>query len=691
MRARGGGGRCAARVLGLLVAAACGCGEGSPGEPPTRVVVITLDTTRADALGAYGQPLPVTPRIDALAAEGVVFEQVAASTPSTLPSHATLFTGRQPFAHGVRSNFGYRLPDDAWTLAEMLRERGFATRAEVASRVLASGQGLAQGFAGYGEPMRSSPLEAQARGDRSPAQRSAEEISDAALAFLRENAGRPFLLWLHYFDPHDPYEPPEPFRSEIADPYLAEVRRVDHAVGRVVDEIERLGLRASTLVAIAADHGEGRGEHGEETHALFVYETTLRVPLVLWGGGVPRGVRVASLVRLVDVLPTLLDLLGVPAPAGLDGVSLRPLLASPERDPGLVAYGESVEPASLFGGDLLRSLREGRMKYVHKLRPELFDLAADPAEKRSLAEERPQEILRLRARLEQVLAEARPADAARAGLDPAQVDALRALGYVGGGAAPTLGESLALHGPDARDLTLDFKLFSLAWGSLLGGDPARAEPLFRNLAARHPKSELALEGLLVSLRALGRSSEEIPLLRSATLALPAQGALRVRLGARLREAGQGDLAEGALRDALALDRCNEAARLLLADLLLERGRHAEEVALLEGPQECPASPALRNALAFALATLPEPKLRDGARALALASEVVAAGGGASPDYLDTLAAAYAELGRFDEAVALQRRALALVEGRGAPDGFVASLRAHLARFEAREPIREPEP
>ena len=296
--------------------------------------MITLDTTRADALGAYGQALPVTPRIDAMAAEGVLFEQVSASAPSTLPSHATLFTGRQPFSHGVRSNFGQGLRDEARTLAEILAERGIATRAEVAAPVLASRLGLAQGFAVYAEPTGVAELESLARRDPSRGQRSAEEITDSALAFLRENAHRPLLLWLHYFDPHDPYEAPEPYRSEISDPYLAEVRRVDDAVGRLLAEIERLGIRESTLVALTADHGEARGEHGEETHSFFVYESTLRVPLVLWGDGVPRGVRVASLVRLVDVLPTLLDLLGIPAPEGIDGVSLRALLDEPRGDLG---------------------------------------------------------------------------------------------------------------------------------------------------------------------------------------------------------------------------------------------------------------------------------------------------------------------------------------------------------------------
>lgn len=679
------------RAAGLVGAVALGCG-GSPA--PTRLVVITLDTTRADAFGAYGQPLPVTPRMDALAAGGTLFERVAASTPSTLPSHATLFTGQQPFAHGIRSNFGHRLPDAARTLAEILRERGFETRAEVSAPVLAKGLGLDQGFAGYGEPPLLEHLEALVRGDRSRRTRSAEEITEAALAFLRENADRPFLLWLHYFDPHDPYEAPEPFRSQIADPYLAEVRRVDEAVGRVADEIERLGLREHTLVAITADHGEALGEHGEERHSFFVYESTLRIPLVLFGGGVPRGVRVASLVRLVDVLPTLLDLLGVPAPEGIAGVSLRPLLEDPRRDLGLAAYAESIEPVVLFGGDVLRALRVGRLKYVHKVRPELFDLDADPGETRNLAGELPEAVGRMRAGLEELLPSSTPDQAASFPIDAARIAELQALGYVGGGPAPQIEDeraSLVLHGPDPRDLTSDVKLFGLAWGTLLRNQPARAEALFRDLVARHARSELALEGLTASLAAQGRDAEQIPLLRAGIEAFPVRASLRVRLAALLRGGGEVEEARELLQQALEGDPCHSAARLLLADIERERGRHAEELALLEGPDGCRSSASLQNALAFALATLPDDRLRDGARALELARSAIEATAGANPDYLDTLAAAYAELGRFDEARAEQQRALALVEGRDVPEGFVASLRAHLALLEAGRPIREPVP
>jgi arylsulfatase A-like enzyme len=305
-------------TLCLLASALCvlACGpdaERSSGSSsaavsgPLNVLVVTLDTTRADALGAYGQSLPVSPRIDAMAADGVLFEQAVASVPSTLPSHSTLFTGKQPYAHGVRSNGGYRLSDANLTLAEVLRTRGYRTHAEIAAPVLASKTQLDQGFDDYRDPKASRSilelLDRNRGGWLGGAQRPADEISRNGIEFLRESVGSPFLLWLHYFDPHVPHDPPEPFKSQVpASDYHAEIRRADHHVGLVLDELERLGLRERTIVVLTADHGEGLDEHDEETHSFFVYDTTMRVPLVFWGAAaIPRGRRVASLVRLVDV------------------------------------------------------------------------------------------------------------------------------------------------------------------------------------------------------------------------------------------------------------------------------------------------------------------------------------------------------------------------------------------------------
>jgi arylsulfatase A-like enzyme len=266
-------------AAGAILAAGCallGCGDAAQREarledPRRNVLVITLDTTRADALGAYGQPLPATPRIDAAAADGTVFEQVRSSSPSTFPAHASLFTGQHPYAHGVRANAGYVLADESTTLAERLRDAGWRTGAEVAAMVLGRFQRLDQGLDSYGDP-----LSADEGGGA--ATRDAIDVTDQGLAFLREYRHEPFFLWLHYYDPHSPFVPPAPYSDLFPDdPYLGEVRFVDDQVGRVLDEIQALGLRDQTLVAITSDHG-ARGRH---PHILRLRQHHARSPGVV--------------------------------------------------------------------------------------------------------------------------------------------------------------------------------------------------------------------------------------------------------------------------------------------------------------------------------------------------------------------------------------------------------------------------
>jgi arylsulfatase A-like enzyme len=682
--------------IALVVALACGP-AGPPGSPrPISLVIVTLDTTRADALGAYGQEPSVTPRIDSMAATGLLFEHVVASVPSTLPSHVSLFTGQQPFVHGVRSN-SQRVSPSSETLPEILAREGWRTAAFVAAPVLGGATGLDEGFALYSDPQASRSV-VQALVDltrgRGRITRDAEEVTGAAIDFLRENGERPFFLWLHYFDPHQPLDPPERFRQGIPDPYLAEVRRVDHHVGLVLDEIESSGLRDRTLVVLTADHGEGRGEHGEGTHSWFVYDSTMRVPLVLWGAPlVPRGARVASLVRLVDVAPTVLDLLGLPPLATAQGTSLAALLEDPSADLGLAGYGESIELAAAFGDDVLRFVREGRWKYVHKRSPELFDVVADPGELHDRSAERPEVARRLRALLESLLADAPepPADTAAA-LGEEELAALVALGYAAGPVPEGRegGERLDASGPDATTRTDDIRRLERAWGQLLEGQLRAAELGFRSLSEHNPQSAAILSGWIEASLRLGDDAGVIPLLRRAIELDPASVGRRVQLGTKLRATGDARGAEALWREALELEPCSAGARLALSDLLRAEGRQRERLELLAGGDDaCRDSVKIRNALAWALATVPDAALRDGARALALARAAVAETDGRHPDYLDTLAAAYAETGRFEQAVAAQRRALAILEGFEVPPEIRADYESHLASLESGRPVREP--
>jgi arylsulfatase A-like enzyme len=696
-------------LLPLLLVWGCGPGDEpaseAPAQPPPKrslplnFVIITLDTVRADALSAYGQKLPSSPRIDALAAEGLLFEQALASAPSTLPSHASLFTGKHPYAHGVRSNFGYSLAEENVTLAEVLGSRGYRTAAEVAAPVLSRQRMLAQGFATYRDPGDTETilerLEAQEEG-RKRLLRSAEEITRAGLDFLRQNADRPFLLWLHYFDAHRPYQPPAEFQQQIPEsPYHAEVARLDHSVGLIADEIERLGMRERTLVVVTSDHGEGRGDHGEESHSFFVYDSTIHVPLIFWGAdAVPRGQRVSGLVRLVDVAPTLLDLVGAPLPAGMQGVSLRPLLQNPGLDLALTGYGESIEPASNFGASTLRFIRLGRWKYIHKLEPELYDVVADPAEVDNLADRHPERLAELRARLTELI-DASPAKPAgsEVKLDTETLNQLHALGYVGGATPVEFTDEasmLEVRGPDPTTRIDDVWDMSVAFGYLLNDQLDEAEAIFRKVHERNPNSLYPLQSLIETLYPQERHDEVAPLLRRLIELDPENPLPRSDLAKVLRKLGELEEAEALFRQTLVLDECVEGARLHLSDLLHSRKRYREQVAVLAaGIDDCAKSVTIRNALAYALATSPDGEVRDGERALLLAQAAVDETDGKHPDYLDSLACAYAELGRFEPAVANQELAIALLEEHDILPEAMETYRDHLASFRAGEPAREP--
>lgn len=306
-------------MRGLLLLGAVLAGCGSPAPPPAPdVLLITLDTTRADALGAYGASPSPTPRLDALAAEAVRFAEAQSVTPLTLPAHASIHTGLYPDRHGVRSNDGFRLGEAHDTLAERFTAAGYTTAGFVAAAVLDDAFGLAQGFAHYGDAREasSSPREVAAR----PGQAVADELA----TWLVRAGEAPVFAWAHFYDPHLPLDPPEPHASAWEDAYLAEVAAMDAAVGQVLDAFALLRGERPRIVLVVGDHGEGRGDHGEPTHGLFVYRSTMHVPMLLAAPGLPPG-EVEAPVSQVDIAPTLLALAALPAAEGVDGVDLGPL------------------------------------------------------------------------------------------------------------------------------------------------------------------------------------------------------------------------------------------------------------------------------------------------------------------------------------------------------------------------------
>lgn len=371
-------------VLCLAVSLLLACDRPS-GSAPNGVLLITVDTLRADHLGCYGAASGATPHMDRLAGDGVLFEDASTPVPITLPAHTSLLTGVSPPVHGVRDNARYRLREDVRTMAEAGWEGGAVLGAVVLNGIF----GLDRGFAHYDDAIE---VVADDGPEGSFARRRAGGVVDAALAWLR---GRPkgsrFFLWVHLFDPHTPYDPPAPFDTEYGDTYQGEVAYTDQQVGRLLEGLEDLGVRENTLIILTSDHGEGLGEHGELTHGFFVYQSTVHVPLLMrLPGRIPAGNRISAPVNLVDVLPTVLDLTGSQHPEGLEGRSLLQAVTLGQEPAARDQYLETYLPYFQMRWAGSRALRDGRWKFIEAPTPELYDLQNDPGERRNLAAQDPE-------------------------------------------------------------------------------------------------------------------------------------------------------------------------------------------------------------------------------------------------------------------------------------------------------------
>lgn len=579
------------------------------GEPrPVDVVLVTLDTLRADALGFMGNAKVETPLLDRLAGQGRVFERAHAHNVVTLPSHTNILTGLYPYQHGIRDNEGFRLDASIPTLATRLSAAGWATAAFVAAYPLDSSFGLDRGFEVYDD--------SYPRGDRRTEfvlpERRGDEVVAAALEWWQTTTDRPRFLWLHLFDPHAPYDPPEPFASRYAEtPYLGEVTATDHFLTPLLAPLldaRTAGGTASALVVLTSDHGEALGEHGELTHGLFAYEPTLAVPLVLWGPGVKPG-RDPRPARHVDIVPTVLEALGLdPSPAAGHTLPGRSLLApwretAPEEtaDPAIETYFEAMS-ASLNRGwaPLYGQIVDGQ-KLIALPLPELYDLATDPAESKNLVRERRSLAAELRDRLpsrERIWPRAGDAEAGEEASE-----ALRSLGYLGGSEA--IRERYGPEDDPKRLIALDramhqcIELYSLgrfdeaielargivderptmslghsllAQALLEGGRQGEALGVMLGARQQGVASPVLLRQLGLSLAELGRHDEALALLEP----LAADGGTEDldAWALALSEAGRQDEAEAVLHRVMASDPDDPVAHEQLALVELRRGRWA---------------------------------------------------------------------------------------------------------------------
>lgn len=491
---------CHLGAIAILTLCSWGCSSPTPApEAPAKVsardvncLLITIDTLRADHLSCYGSKKVKTPHMDALASLGVRFEQAIAQTPLTTPSHASILTGAYTLVHKIRDNGGFVLDNQIPTLATITKTAGFHTAAIVGASVLHHQYGMNRGFDVYLDDMND-----QARPDALPgvvAEIRGELVTKRALEWLETRhkqgiglrSGSNFFLWVHFYDPHFPYDPPAPFRSQYSqDPYAGEVAFTDEQVGRLVQALADRGLRERTLIFLIADHGEGLGDHGEHTHGVFLYDETVRVPMLIAGPGIPAGKVVTQQVRTIDVMPTIADYLGLAVGDRAQGVSLLPAIVENRPVPSDYAYLETLYPKTSHGWSELRGMRTGHWKLISAPRPELYRLREDREERSNVLNQHPADARQLQKKMWEITGP--PESFGK--LETRQVDdrtlqELQSLGYASAGRRRDI--RIDMSGPDPKDRVQVLKVLDQA-AELMNHDRfAAAIPLLERILRDDP-------------------------------------------------------------------------------------------------------------------------------------------------------------------------------------------------------------
>lgn len=554
--------RCLVRVLTALIVIPA-LAQIAP-KPAANVVLITVDTLRADHLGCYGYKQIKTPNIDGLAAAGTRFERAFTVVPVTLPSHTAMMTGTYPMLSGMHDFSGNKLSPLQPTLASVLKKDGYRTGAVIGAAVLDSRFGLNQGFDFYYDHFDFSRLD---EANLDEMERPGNLVADTTLDWLAKNSQKKFFLWMHLYDPHAPYKPPEPYLTAYASqPYDGEIAFADEQVGRVIKFLKDKGIYQNTVIVLAGDHGESLGEHGEKTHGFFIYNATMHVPLIIKLQDAVSARTIADPVSLVDLMPTVLCAVGVQIPTEVQGRNLLPQIhASSDRDVSVdnarVLYGETFMPRLHFNWSELRGAENTKYHFIDAPRPELYDLAKDPGEIQNLYADKKAVAGEMRAKLVDMIRDysAGKEMAEKTGLDPALMERLKSLGYAGfsGGTDPAI-SSRDL--PDPKDRVAIYELISDAISDSQHGRYQESIDKLKTVVKTEPNSVPAhyLQGLdYYKLKMFPDAVEEL----QKTVQLSPDYALAFfNLGMAQAHSGQLDAAIVTLQRTLQLDATNfEAA------------------------------------------------------------------------------------------------------------------------------------
>lgn len=625
---------------------------------PVNVVVVTIDTLRADRVGSYGYKAAETPNLDRLAAEGARFERAYTPVPITLPSHSVIFTGTYPMYNGMHDFSGNILNPQQPTLASILRKHGYVTGAVVGSAVLDSRFGLNQGFDFYYDHFDFNRLQEK---NLDQMERPGNVVMDEAMKWLKQRTQKKFFLWVHLYDPHHPYTPPAPYdERHKAQPYDGEIAFADAQVGRLLSFLKTHGLYQRTLIVVTGDHGESLGEHGEKTHGFFIYNSTLHVPLILKFpvGENLRPATISEDASTVDLLPTVLATLRIQPPATVQGENLLPRLRGKSAEAKEV-YSETFLPRLHFNWSELQGLQTGKYHFIDGPKPELYDVESDPQELRNLHAEKPAVAAELRRRLAGLLQKytAAQGQAQTAELDPRMAEQLKSLGYAavaGGGNAAVSGREL----PDPKDR---IEVYELVTAAIADSQHGRYDPSIEKLTkALQTDQESTPIHYLLALNYMRKRQfpEAITELRWVLERSPDYALAAFNLGLAYGSSGDADQAIHSLKRALELDGTNYSAAFNLGAAYAQKQMWPESLAAFRQsvnihPQFAPGYRAIGEVLLF------QGQVREALAELRLAVRLEPE----NPQIRLSLAKALEAAGRPVEAQEELRKAQALEPGK----------------------------
>lgn len=611
------------------------------------LILITVDTLRADYLSCNGSKKVQTPNIDRLAAGGANFQRVRSAVPLTLPAHASILTALYPSEHGVRDNGTYVLGGDKVTLAEVLKKHGYTTAAFVGSFVLDHRFGLSQGFDVYDDRI----TETASQLENMEAERSAGAVYSAFANWLEtQDLKRPLFLWIHLYDPHAPYVPPEPYRTKYQQqPYAGEIAYVDAIVGKILQQLESRKLIDNGIVALVGDHGESLGEHEETTHSVLIYNATLHVPMLIYAPGVVKpGVKIDSLCRTIDLAPTLLETLNIPDKLG-EGVSWKSVMEQKASAPSVIAYSESLYARFNLGWGELQGMEAGKYHYIQSPRPELYDTEKDPAELNNAIQALPAVARDLKQKLESKM---HPADTKSQALDEETREKLSSLGYISG-SVPS-GKAGSVNPRDKMEVSHKIQL---GVSYFTKNDYKSAVQTFQSIFLSEKDIPLIYQYLGICYMRLGQLSEAQKVYEGAIKRGIDSSGFHMNLGIILTSAKQFNRARAELEKATEMDPLSVPAYFYLADLIRINGDPAQAIGIYEKALKInPEFVYAVNGLGMANAAL-----KNDEKALQYFRQAIKLDPQSPPGYFN-LAVELDQVGHSKEALEAYKKFLAVSEG-----------------------------